>query len=357
MNNTDLAGGDGATVSLSPKNKQDIYRIAAEAMDLIHQHAALPDPISYAVWFAFAAKSDPALVETISKKLAKGQSLSPFDIAEIYKAFLQDDPAFAISQKIGSRFEDSLTAVSELIVEGSKNSESFRATLEVLGQRIPNLESAGEIDAIVSRLVVENEKMSHAMRVLDIGLAESQAQIDRLNAELEDLQKLSLRDPLTEVSNRRAFDACLAQAIEVSLTSHSPFCLAMTDIDHFKRVNDTLGHQSGDNVLKAFSEVLQRNTKGKDLVARCGGEEFAIILPQTSIVAAHNLMVKIASEVRQTRFLPKDDHDKIGKITASFGVCEYRPGLSAEELFDRADSKLYDAKRSGRDCVRSDLTP
>ena len=357
MHTIDSAVEDNVATSFDPQNKQDIYRIAAETMELIHRHSALPDPVSYAVWFAFAAKSDAALVEAVSKKLAKGQSLSPFDIAEIYTAFLEDDSASAMSKKIGSGFEDSLTAVSELIVEGSKNNESFRATLEVLGQRIPNAGSAQEIDEIVSRLVVENEKMSHAMRALDLGLAESQAQIDRLKAELEDMQKLSLRDPLTEVANRRAFDACLAQTIEHSMASHSPFCLAMTDIDHFKRINDTLGHQSGDVVLKAFSKVLQRNTKGKDLVARCGGEEFAIVLPHTSIVAAHNLMVRIASEVRETRFLPDQDHDKIGRITASFGVCEFKPGQSADDLFEQADAKLYNAKRSGRNCVRSDLTP
>jgi len=348
---------DAAGLSFDPRNKQDIYRVAAETMELIHLHSALPDPVSYAVWFAFAAKSNDALVETVSKKLAKGQSLSSFDAAEIYAAFLESDPASSISQKIGTRFEDSLTAVSELIVEGSKNNKSFRATLDALGQRIPNAGSAVEIDAIVSRLVVENEKMSQAMHVLDKGLAESQARIQRLNAELDEMQKLSLRDPLTEVANRRAFDSFLATTIKHSIASHSSFCLAMTDIDHFKRVNDTLGHQSGDAVLKAFSDVLQKNTKGKDLVARCGGEEFAIILPQTSIVAAHNLMVKIASEIREARFLANVDHDRIGRITASFGVCEYKPGLSADDLFERADSRLYSAKRSGRDCVRSDMTP
>lgn len=339
------------------RNRQEVYRVAAETMDLINRHAALPDPVSYSVWFAYAAKSNGALVEAVSKKLAKAGSLSPFDLKEIYAAFLDGGSAPAINQAIGLRFEDSLTAVAELIVEGSKNNASFKATLDALGQRIPNAGSAGEIDAIVSRLVIENDKMSSAMQVLDKGLVESKAKIQQLNAELDEMQKLSLCDPLTEVANRRAFDACLAETLEKSRTSHSAFCLAMTDIDHFKRVNDTLGHQTGDIVLKAFSNVLQKNTKGKDLVARCGGEEFAIILPQTSIVAAHNLMVKIAAEVRQARFLSESDHDAIGKITASFGVCEYKPGLSAEELFERADSKLYDAKRSGRDCVRSDLAP
>lgn len=348
-------GGDAQ--SFDARNYQDVYRVAAETMDLIHRHAALPDPISYAVWFAFAAKSNGGVVEAITNKLAKAQPLSPFDLAEIYSEFLEADSASEVSQQIGSRFEDSLTAVSELIDEGSRNNRSFRETLEALGERLPQAASAGEIDEIVSRLVVENEKMAMAMLALDKGLAESQAQIDRLNAELEEMQRLSLRDPLTGVANRRAFDAYLAQTIEHSTESHSSFCLAMTDIDHFKRVNDTLGHHTGDDVLKRFTAILQRNTKGKDMVARCGGEEFAIILPQTSIVAAHNLMVKIASEIRSTQMLNDQDHEALGRITASFGVCEYKPGLSAGDLYERADSRLYAAKRAGRDRVRSDLSP
>lgn len=351
------AGEGGNARSFDPRNHSDVYRVAAETMELIHRHAALPDPISYAVWFAFAAKSHGGVVEAISKKLAKDQPLSPFDIAEIYSEFLEAGSASEISQRVGTRFEDSLTAVSELIGEGSRNNKSFRASLEALGQRIPKAASASEIDEIVSRLVVENEKMAMAMQALDKGLAESQARIDRLNAELEEMQKLSLRDPLTGAANRRAFDTYLGQTIEHATASHSPFCLAMTDIDHFKRVNDTLGHQAGDVVLKLFTDILQRNTKGKDMVARCGGEEFAIILPQTSIVAAHNLMVKIASEVRETRFLREQDHEALGRITASFGVCEYKPGLNAGDLYELADTRLYAAKRSGRDRVRSDLSP
>ncbi len=356
MQATDSNEAEGAPV-FDPRSRQDVYRVAAETMDLINRHDALPDPVSYAVWFAFAARSNGALVEAVSKRLSKSETLSPFEIAEIFAAFLEGGSASALSQTIGLKFEDSLSAVSELIVEGSKNNASFRATLDALGKRIPAAGTAGDIDAIVSRLVVENEKMSRAMETLDKGLAESKAQIERLNAELEEMQQLSLRDPLTGLANRRAFDTRLAEMIRSANATHSAFCLAITDIDHFKRVNDTLGHHNGDSVLKGFSAVLQKNTEGKDMVARCGGEEFAIILPQKSIVAGHNLMVKIASEVRVTRFLSDSDHDRIGRITASFGVCEYTPGLSGDDLFERTDSRLYAAKRSGRDCVRSDLSP
>ncbi len=351
------AGEGNEDRSFDTRNHSDVYRVAAETMELIHRHAALPDPISYAVWFAFAAKSHGGVVEAISKKLAKDQPLSLFDIAEIYSEFLEADPASEVSQRVGARFEDSLIAVSELIDEGSRNNKSFRETLEALGERLPQAASAGEIDEIVSRLVVENEKMAMAMLALDKGLTESQAQIDRLNAELEEMQRLSLRDPLTGVANRRAFDAYLAQTLDQSMASHSSFCLALTDIDHFKRVNDTLGHHAGDIVLQRFTDILQRHTKGQDMVARCGGEEFAIILPQTSIVAAHNLMVKIASEVRSSSVLSDREHETLGQITASFGVCEYKPGLSAGDLYERADSRLYAAKRAGRDRVRSDLSP
>lgn len=344
-------------LTFNPRDKQDIYRVAAETMNLIHRHDALPDPVAYAVWFAYAANTNTALVEAVSRKLTKGQNLSQYELNDIYAQFLEDNSTSAKSQQLGLEFEGSMSVVSGLIVESLKNNDAFRATLEAVGERIPNAVSSQEIDDIVSRLVTENQKMSQTMRELDKGLSESQAQIQKLNSELEELQKLSLRDPLTEVANRRAFDAFMAKLIEQAETSKQTFCLAMTDIDHFKRVNDTLGHQVGDVVLKGFSTVLRRNTKGQDMVARCGGEEFAILLPETGIVAAHNLMVRIAQSVRDTRLVSNEDHDKIGRVTASFGVCEFKPGTTADDLFERADMRLYSAKRAGRDCVRSDLTP
>ncbi len=357
MASANPAQPEAANPRFDPRNARDVYRVASEAMELIHRHSALPDPVCYAVFFAYAAKSNGPLTQAVARKLARNSTLSAFEINEIFTAYLEQDSHTAKRQNIGLEFEYSLAAVSDLILASVRNNDAFRDTLDAIGQRLPTAISIADLDALVGSLVVENRKMSQAMQELDRGLAESHAQIERLNRELEELQNLSLRDPLTEVSNRRAFDVFLAKSIEQAERSGKQFCLAVTDIDHFKRVNDTLGHQAGDVVLREFSALLRRHTKGQDMVARCGGEEFALILTQTFVAAAHNLLVRVAHDVRDTMFLSEEDHEKIGQITASFGVCAFKAGMKAEDLLELADAQLYRAKRAGRNCVKSDFIP
>ncbi len=357
MQSASAAEQQDAPLRFDPQSLRDVYRVASEAMELIHRHAVPPDPVSFAVFFAFAAGTHGALVEAVSRRLARNTRFSPYDISAIYTAYLEVDTASAKRQNIGLEFEYSLTAMSGLIEESVKHNGAFQQTLDAIGRRIPEVVSLADIDIIVSRLVVENQKMSRAMQDLDLGLAESRDQIERLNRELEELQNLSLRDPLTEVSNRRAFDVCMTKTIAQAEATGQAFCLAVTDIDHFKRINDSLGHQSGDVVLKEFSALLRRHTKGQDMVARCGGEEFSIILVRTPVAAAHNLLVRIAHDVREARFLSDADHDKIGPVTASFGVCAFKPGMSASDIMELADAQLYRAKRAGRNCVKSDFVP
>jgi diguanylate cyclase len=334
---------------------RDVFRLAGDVLELLHRHGVPPDPVSYAVFFAYAARTNRALADAVAYKISNGAAFSAYEVNELYAAYLKEDEAAAKRQNIGLEFEYSLAAVSGLIGEGVRNNGAFRETLETLGQRIPAAQSVQDIEVIVSKLVVENQKMSQTMQALDEGLAESHAQIERLNREMEELQFLSLRDPLTEVSNRRAFDVALAKMIEQSQATGVPFCLAMADIDHFKRINDTLGHQAGDTVLKIFASILRSNISSDDMVARCGGEEFAIILCGQRLTMAHNLLVRMLHEVRAEAFLSPEDHGVIGPVTASFGVSEFRRGVTPSGLIEQADAQLYRAKRAGRSCVRSQL--
>ena len=133
------------------------------------------------------------------------------------------------------------------------------------------------------------------------------------------------------------------------------FCLMLLDIDHFKRFNDTWGHQTGDQVLRLVAMTLKSNIKGKDLAARYGGEEFAAILPETDLEGAVIVADNIRKAVQAKELLKRSTNEKLGRITASFGVAMYKPGDSPSSLIERADRCLYAAKHAGRNRVLSEV--
>jgi diguanylate cyclase len=128
-------------------------------------------------------------------------------------------------------------------------------------------------------------------------------------------------------------------------------CLLMCDIDHFKKFNDTWGHQTGDQVLRLVASCLAENVKGRDTAARYGGEEFAVLLRGTPLEAATMLANQIRTTVETKKLVKKSTGDILGTITISIGVAKFTADESVEAVIRRADACLYGAKHSGRNLV------
>jgi diguanylate cyclase len=129
------------------------------------------------------------------------------------------------------------------------------------------------------------------------------------------------------------------------------FSLVLCDLDRFKRINDTFGHNVGDSVIRQFAQTMRLGIKGKDTAARYGGEEFALLLPETQILGARHVAEKIRQAFAAQAFVLTETQQRIGSLSASFGVAEHQPGESIEALAARADAALYRAKNNGRNRV------
>jgi diguanylate cyclase (GGDEF)-like protein/PAS domain S-box-containing protein len=156
----------------------------------------------------------------------------------------------------------------------------------------------------------------------------------------------SITDPLTNIYNRRFFMQMMEQEMERTRRNGKPFSLIMFDIDHFKSVNDRFGHAAGDMVLKSIADTVKNRIRKTDCFARWGGEEFIILLPETSLKDAAGL----AEELREK--LSNMTLPEVGHITASFGVASFRPSDTIDTILLRADDMLYEAKAAGRNCVK-----
>jgi len=149
-------------------------------------------------------------------------------------------------------------------------------------------------------------------------------------------------DSLTGLWNRKMYYELLQKEIDASLRNKSPLTIMIADIDHFKNVNDTYGHHTGDEYLKYISEFFLNQKRKSDTVARWGGEEFSIILPNTTIENASIIAENIVNQLQKTT------HSKVGKVTVSIGITSYIPGEDYNDLFKRADKALYLSKENGR---------
>jgi diguanylate cyclase (GGDEF)-like protein len=164
---------------------------------------------------------------------------------------------------------------------------------------------------------------------------------------------LSETDSLSGLFNRGGFEHRAEAALRAAEHRGTTLSLVLCDLDHFKAINDNFGHASGDSVIRRFAGFL-RDAAEPHLAGRIGGEEFAIILLGTNLVAA-----RLFAEGARSAFsgLPIDGLPDSWRVTASFGVAEYSPGETLSELLVRADKALYEAKNDGRNCVRIALTP
>src|SRR5262245_33699286 len=165
--------------------------------------------------------------------------------------------------------------------------------------------------------------------------------LDRLQL----LERQALTDPLTGAFNRRHFDASLHAAIERRTRYGEPACLVSFDVDRFKDINDQLGHAAGDAVLKALAVLARRRARTLDTLFRTGGEEFALLLPATSILDAIRVAEQLRARVVESRLI--DGHE----ISISVGVSELRDGQTQVDWIVDADKALYVAKNAGRNRV------
>lgn len=236
---------------------------------------------------------------------------------------------------------------------------------DVVRQRCPDLAQTfkGHVfmiplvvhDYLWGLLILEREAHREPFTKGDYQLI--QVLVEHLAILLENLRlyrqtaELAVRDGLTGLLNHRRLHERMKEELSRSLRYHHPMTLMMIDVDYFKRYNDTYGHQQGDELLRALAEILRQNVRQSDIVGRYGGEEFAVILPETSKSAAVVLAQRLCGIVANTAFPGRPDGPPV-RCTISIGVASYpEDGLTVSELVAAADTALYRAKRFGRNRV------
>jgi len=235
------------------------------------------------------------------------------------------------------KVERLLRHIAKVLQTHLTDSESFSDRLDGASQRLSQQQSVGPI------------KLSNVRDQLE----ESRLQVVQLQTNLERAEEAGMRDTVTAIGNRRFFDACFADEVEKAQRVGDSFCLALADIDRFKHVNDRFGHLVGDRLLRLFAKILVENVRGQDKVARFGGEEFALMFPGARLDEAVSAVERIRGILEMKQWTVEPSGERVGKVTASFGVARLSMDESAADLLRRVDQLLYDAKVQGRNRVVS----
>lgn len=194
-------------------------------------------------------------------------------------------------------------------------------------------------------LVLRQRQLNRFNRVLNSKNEELELVTSVLEKANQDLEYISFHDSLTDLYNRSYFSQHIKDKIHIIKRSKSPTCLMLVDIDDFKKINDELGHAVGDRVLKELADVFNAVVRQSDVTARWGGDEFVILLPETSLDSAEKLAKRMLESVREYPF------ENAGNVTVSIGITEYEIDSDFLSWFEKTDEALYKAKSAGRDQV------
>ncbi|GAC1342518.1 MAG: GGDEF domain-containing protein [Acetobacteraceae bacterium] len=330
-------------------------RLASRVLIELDLAGVMPTPRAFELWHAHLSGAKPDLSRDLAALLKQSPPPSPATLETLYSQHFASDfdqhsvaeGADALRQEAQGLIEDVAANSNELL--------RYDQALSDCSIQLTHDRSVESLSRALATLTMETARASSRNRVLEQQLAAATARVSRLRDSLAEVKREATTDTLTGLCNRKAFDARLRRALTTAKADGVPMSLLLLDVDHFKRVNDTHGHQVGDLVLRLIGRLLSESVKGRDTAARYGGEEFAIILAGADRRAGVTVGEQIRIALEAKSLAPKASGPGPRSVTVSIGVAQLRPDDSGSALMTRADEALYRAKREGRNRVCADL--
>lgn len=311
-----------------------------------------PDPSNFALIHEYVIGTNSQLMAEIDTELTKVGTLPDATAKALHRRFIWDaerQNVEAALQQMRKLVGETLLSIHQVENQADHQAEAIESHSKQLNETLP----VQEVKKIISAVIDDTRLMVQNTQDLKFMLNDTRNEVEKLRLELETARREAITDTLTGLSNRRAFESAITKLTDYSREHQTPLSILIIDIDFFKKINDEHGHLVGDKVLRSLANLLSANIKGKDLVARIGGEEFAILLSDTELENAKKVAEALRILVEKTNFKRIDNGRALGRISISIGVTSYRMGEFYESFWGRADQALYLAKQSGRNRVIS----
>jgi len=319
------------------------------AITLLTKHGFPGSPFNYRIAYDYIAGIDQQLKADFDKLVASESPLANTDLHQLYCRHYDHDAAGL--EAIRQEFAAILESIHEELSRSGPHLDSYVDRLDRFAEKLNEKLSPAQLSTEVDSVISDTRETGRLQRNMKTQLDEMSSEMDAMRVELAQIKEQSLKDTLTGVANRYAFDISLDEMSARAKEERSRFSLLLLDIDHFKKVNDTYGHLVGDKILRFVASTIKRCIKGKDCVARFGGEEFAVLLPNTEMAGAYVVAEQIRKAVANSVLKDTQTQQSYGNITISIGVSQMNHNDFPLSLIERADQALYRAKDSGRNKV------
>lgn len=309
------------------------------------------DPASYTLWYEHVAGLNPALSLVLEQRLTAQLPLTGADVSRLYTKHIAARDSEAI-QSIQRRLLELMRETSKVIHDTGAHAADFGQTLDDHSQRLKQSEPSNVVQSIIDDLLRDTQQMFRTNSMLSKQLDSRAREVQGLTERLARVEAEASIDALTGLANRRGFEQAAADLTGTERKIKGAGLL-LADVDEFKRINDSFGHHTGDQVLRGVAQVLRSRIKGSDFAARLGGDEFAVLLPDTTIEGAMSLAEQIRIALSKARLRRVQGDESLANVTVSIGVAHSEQGATLETILQTADAALYEAKRKGRNQVCS----
>ena len=330
---------------------QQTLAVAQSAVDEMSANKVSAYPKAYEVWFRHLAGENPKLSHAINETIKKYGRISSAQILQVYEDFLAKGADTALSDQISDKITEEASSLEKIAQRSFGLTQSMGNNLAQASEDLELQLDQASLNKLIKRMAMETADAQRQNIEISQQLKETHKGLLLLRKNLEEVREESIMDQLTGIGNRRHFDRSLDKALLDHKHVKQPLALILADIDHFKSFNDQWGHQTGDQVLRLVALAIKNNVKVTDNACRYGGEEFAVILPNTSLVQAHNVAERIRMTVSKRDVIKRSTGDNLGKITITAGVAMMAADDTPQSLVHRADLCLYAGKNAGRNRV------
>lgn len=323
---------------------------AAQVLALLQDMQTGPNPVPYTVAYVYLAQINDG-IRCALQPYADQRTAVPQKVwRDLYDHYIQASGA-TMPDGVSDSLQRILAAVAANISEACRSTDDFSAEVRRAVAEIGG--SAGQTPDVLlttaRRLLIAAESTCARTSALQSRLATSMAEAEQLQAELEEQRRAAMIDPLTGLLNRRGMDAEFEALLQVGASR--AFSVLMVDIDRFKAINDAFGHTVGDALIRSVAQAIRACIRQTDHAVRYGGEEFLVLLPETtgkrSLIVAEAIRTKVAA----LRLVRRNDNRKLPAITVSIGVAASVAGDDADTIINRADRAMYQSKQDGRNQV------
>lgn len=339
--------------SLRDITSRDIWlpakrRMIGKVADFLIDHDLEVMPRTLGIAYDCVTGGNPKLSQLILERTETGLPITLKWLEQMQREADGESSAEMLAALM-ARLEESLQEFSRTTNSARSATSEYGAALQ---QHVDDLEQVSKAGIVITELASLARAMMSRTREIEHNLSESEKRASTLQQSLDEARRVADEDHLTGLPNRRAFELMFDKEIDSAKEAGESLCVAFVDIDHFKRVNDTHGHASGDRVLKVVAETLSRISNARCHVARHGGEEFAVIFRAITPEKAWQRLDGAREEISERRLVNRATDMPFGKITFSGGIADVFAYDSKSEALRAADEALYTAKQSGRNLIK-----